>query len=99
MVRILNLSHIFSNGINDFLKAKRALKMTNVLLNLSQIHKQWPKSMKLCVIIVWIRMNAETVNANREIVGKILHDELNINKFCAMLVPKALNPDQKLIHQ
>ncbi len=45
-----------------------------------------------------IRMNAETVNANRETVREILHDELNTNKVCVKLVPKTLNPDQKLIH-
>ncbi len=44
-------------------------------------------------------MNAETVNANKETVRKILHDELNMNKVCAKLVPKTLNPDQKFIHQ
>ncbi len=46
-----------------------------------------------------IRMNAETVNANKETIKKILHNELNTNKVCAKLVPKTLNPDQKLIHQ
>ncbi len=55
VVRILYLVFMFSNGINCFLKAERALKMTNILINLSQLHKQWPKSMKLCVeIIVWV---------------------------------------------
>ncbi len=39
---------------------------------------------------------ADTVNANKETAGKILHDELNMNKVCAKLVPKTLNPDQKI---
>ncbi len=46
-----------------------------------------------------IRMNAEIVNANEEVVRKILHDELNMNKVCAKLVPKTLNSVQKLNHQ
>ncbi len=46
-----------------------------------------------------IRMNAETVNSDKETVRKILHDELNMNKVCAKLVPKTLNLDQKLIHR
>ncbi len=46
-----------------------------------------------------IRMNAETVNANKETVKKVLHDELNTNKVCAKWVLKTLNPDQKRIHQ
>ncbi len=45
-----------------------------------------------------IQRNAETINANKETVRKILHDELNMNKVCAKLVTKSLNPDQKLIH-
>ncbi len=46
-----------------------------------------------------IRMNAGTVNTNKLTVRKILHDETNTNKVCTTLVPKTLNPDQKLIHQ
>lgn len=46
-----------------------------------------------------IRMIAETVNADKETVRKILHDELNMNKVCAKLVPKNLTPDQKLVRQ
>ncbi len=45
-----------------------------------------------------IRMIAETNNC-KETVRKILHDELNLNKVCAKLVPKYLTPDQKLIRQ
>ncbi len=44
-----------------------------------------------------IRMNAKTVNADKETVRKILHDELNTNKVYVKLVPKTLN--HKLIHQ
>ncbi len=46
-----------------------------------------------------IRMNAGTVNANKETARKTSHDELNMNKVCVKLVPKMLNPDQKLIHE
>lgn len=40
---------------------------------------------------VSIRMIAKTVNANKEIVRKILHDQLNMKKVCAKMVPKNLN--------
>jgi transposase len=46
---------------------------------------------------VSIRMIAETVNADKETVRKILHDELNMKKVCAKLVPKNLTPEQKLV--
>lgn len=47
-----------------------------------------------------IRMIAETVNADKETVRRILHDELNMKKVCAKLVPKNLTPEQKLVrHQ
>ncbi|XP_072380520.1 protein GVQW3-like [Diabrotica undecimpunctata] len=46
-----------------------------------------------------IRMIAETVNANKETVRKILHDELNMKKVCEKLVPKKLTPDKKLVRQ
>ncbi len=46
-----------------------------------------------------IRMIAETVNTDKETVRKILHDELNMKKVCAKLVPKNLTPDQQLVHQ
>ncbi len=46
-----------------------------------------------------IRMNVETVNANKENVRKMLHDELNTNEVCTKFSLKILNPDQKLIHQ
>ena len=42
MVRILYLVRVFSNGINGFLKAEKAPKMTNVQVDLSlfQLRKQ-----------------------------------------------------------
>ncbi|VVC30983.1 Hypothetical protein CINCED_3A013073 [Cinara cedri] len=46
-----------------------------------------------------IRMIAEVLNANKETVRKILHNELNMKKVCAKLVPKYLTPDQKLVRQ
>ncbi|XP_050506700.1 protein GVQW3-like [Diabrotica virgifera virgifera] len=45
-----------------------------------------------------IRIIAETVNADKETVRKILH-ELNMKKVCAKLIPKNLTPDQKLVCQ
>ncbi|KAJ8940691.1 hypothetical protein NQ318_017664 [Aromia moschata] len=44
-------------------------------------------------------MIAETVNADKETARKILHDELNMKKVCAKLVPKNLTPNQKLVRQ
>ncbi|KAG5324165.1 SETMR methyltransferase, partial [Acromyrmex heyeri] len=44
-----------------------------------------------------IRMIAETVNADKETIRKILHDELNMKKVCAKLVPKNLTPEQKFV--
>ncbi|GFY05525.1 protein GVQW3 [Trichonephila clavipes] len=47
---------------------------------------------------IW--MIAEAVNADKETVRKILHEELDMTKVCAKLVPKNLTPDQKLLrHQ
>ncbi len=46
---------------------------------------------------IW--MIAETVNADKETVRKILHDESNMKKVCVKLVPKHLTSDQKLVHQ
>lgn len=46
-----------------------------------------------------IRMIAEVVNADKESVRKILHEELHMKKVCAKLVPKNLTPDQKLLRQ
>ena len=42
-----------------------------------------------------IRMIADMVNINKEMVRQILHDELNMTKVCAKLVPKNLTQDQK----
>ncbi len=44
-------------------------------------------------------MIAETVNANKETVRKILQVELNMKKVCVKLVPKNFTPDQKLVRQ
>ncbi len=44
-----------------------------------------------------IRMIAETINADKEIVRKILHDELNMKKVYAKLVPINFIPHQKLV--
>ncbi|XP_025420797.1 protein GVQW3-like [Sipha flava] len=41
-----------------------------------------------------IRMIAEMVNIDKETVRQILHDELNMTKVCAKIVPKNLTPEQ-----
>ncbi|GFV50757.1 putative mariner transposase [Trichonephila clavipes] len=46
-----------------------------------------------------IRMIVEAVNADKETVRKILHEELHMTKVCAKLVSKNLTPDQKLLRQ
>ncbi len=46
-----------------------------------------------------IQMIANALNADKESVRKILHDELNLKKVCAKLVLENLTPDQKLICQ
>ncbi|VVC44420.1 Hypothetical protein CINCED_3A020187 [Cinara cedri] len=46
-----------------------------------------------------IRMITEAVNADKETVRKILHEELHMTKVCAKLVPKNLTPDQKFLRQ
>jgi hypothetical protein len=51
--------------------------------------------------IVWkdqrlsIRMIAEMVNMDKEMVRQILHDQLNMRKVCAKMVPKNLTQEQK----
>ncbi|GFV85953.1 putative mariner transposase [Trichonephila clavipes] len=46
-----------------------------------------------------IRMIVEAVNADKETVRKILHEELPMTIVCAKLVSKNLTPDQKLLRQ
>lgn len=40
-------------------------------------------------------MIADMVNTNKEIVKQTLHDELNMTKVCAEIVPKILTREQK----
>ena len=42
-----------------------------------------------------IRMIAEMVHIDKETVRQILHDNLNMTKVCAKVVPRLLTPDQK----
>jgi DNA-binding Xre family transcriptional regulator len=39
---------------------------------------------------------AETIGISKECVGYILHEELDMKKLCARLVPRLLIADQKL---
>jgi hypothetical protein len=51
--------------------------------------------------IVWkdrrlsIRMIAEMVNMDREMVRQILHDQMNMRKVCAKMVSRNLTQEQK----
>ena len=103
-MRIIYLVCMFLNGINGFLKAERTPKMINVQVDLSlfQLCKQWPTKISEIVckdrhMSIW--MIAETVNADKETARRILHDKLNMKKVCVKLLPKNLNPDQKLVRQ
>ena len=42
-----------------------------------------------------VRSTAEQVNIDRETVGKILTEDLDMRKVCAKLVPKELTEEQK----
>jgi histone-lysine N-methyltransferase SETMAR len=42
-----------------------------------------------------VREIAETIGISKERVGYILHEELDMKKFCARLVPRVLTADQK----
>jgi hypothetical protein len=42
-----------------------------------------------------VRAVAEKVNLDREIVRRILTEELNMTKVCAKMVPKILSDEQK----
>jgi hypothetical protein len=49
--------------------------------------------------IVWkdryliIRMIAKMVNMDKEMVRQILHDQLNVRKVCAKMIPKKTHSD------
>jgi hypothetical protein len=42
-----------------------------------------------------IRMIAEMVNIDKETVKQVLHEDLNMTKVCAKMVPRLLTPEQK----
>jgi transposase len=42
-----------------------------------------------------IRMIAEMVNIDKETVRHVLHEDLNMTKVCAKMVPRLLTPEQK----
>ena len=44
--------------------------------------------MSIWMIAETVNADKETVNADKETVRNILHDELNMKKVCAKLVPK-----------
>ncbi|KAL4089073.1 hypothetical protein QTP88_024146 [Uroleucon formosanum] len=58
--------------------------------NISKINEIVRKDRRLS-----IRMIAEMVNIDKETVRQILHDELNMTKICAKMVPKNLTLEQK----
>jgi histone-lysine N-methyltransferase SETMAR len=43
-----------------------------------------------------VREVAETIGISKERVGYILHEELDMKKFCARWVPRLLTADQKI---
>jgi histone-lysine N-methyltransferase SETMAR len=45
----------------------------------------------------WMKVHeiAETIGISKECVGYILHEELDMKKFCARWVPRLLTVDQK----
>jgi len=45
------------------------------------------------------RMIVDIINADKETVRQILHDELNMKKVCAKLVPKNLTSKSSLINR
>jgi bacterioferritin (cytochrome b1) len=46
-----------------------------------------------------IRMIAEELNMNKEMVRQILTTNLNVEKVCADMVPENLSEDQKLVRK
>jgi hypothetical protein len=40
-------------------------------------------------------MIAEMVNIDKETVRQVLHEDLNMTKVCAEMVPRLLTPEQK----
>jgi hypothetical protein len=40
-------------------------------------------------------MIAEMVNIDKETVRQVLHEDLNMTKVCAKVVPRLLTPEQK----
>ncbi|VVC43895.1 Hypothetical protein CINCED_3A020837 [Cinara cedri] len=103
MEEILYLVHVFLSGISASVRAERALKMPQrpgrpvtvstpeTVTKINQIVRADRR--------MSIRMIAEAVNADKETVKKILHEELHMTKVCAKLVPKNLTPDQKFLRQ
>ncbi len=79
----LSLMCVLLNGTNGFLKAERTPKMTNG----QPVSVSTPQTATKINEMVHgdhrmsIRMIAETVNADKETVRKILHDEVNIKSF------------------
>jgi histone-lysine N-methyltransferase SETMAR len=45
-----------------------------------------------------VREIAETIGISKELVGYILHEELDMKKICARWVPRLLTADQKRTH-
>jgi hypothetical protein len=42
-----------------------------------------------------VRAIAETIEISKERVGYILHEELDMKRLCARLIPRLLTADQK----
>ncbi len=100
MVRILYFVFMFSNGVK-FSEGRESTEDDQYPVQPVSTPQTVTKINEIVCgdhcMSIWL--NAGIVNANKETVRKILHDELNTNKVHAKLVPKTLNPDQKVIHR
>ncbi len=77
---------VFSNGINSFLKAERAM-VINISVSTQQIVTKINETVSgNCRTNTWVIV--ESIKAAKETNRKILHGELNMKKVCAKLVPK-----------
>ncbi len=103
MVRILHLGHAFLNGNEWFYEGQESTEndqcpngpvfvlTTQTVAKINEI-----VGGDCCMNI---QMIAKTVNADKETVRKMLHDDLNMKKVFMKLVPTNLTTDQKLANQ
>ncbi|GFT71200.1 putative mariner transposase [Trichonephila clavipes] len=98
METILYLVRVLLSDVRALVRAERALKITSATVSTPETVTKI-NQIVLADRRMSIRMIAEAVNAYKETVKKILHEELHMTKVCAKLVPKNLTRDQKLLRQ